>query len=174
MKKIVTLIFIIIALCVFLSGCTSKPPISILLDGGGVNLSESTKEQSVKELENSLREIKLKNSNVPLFEDILITENTGIFYNSYTFMATTKPQKLSSELNLTLTMPGTPVQTKNGVTQNQKVVFNIRDLSEAMELKAESESNNTGVMLGIIAVLVLIMGGFLFLVKRGGGDYGNY
>ena len=175
MKKIIAIVICVVAICACLSGCGKSSLITILLDGGGVSLSESTDSITIKELENQLKEIKHENSDKTLFEDVTISENKGIFYNSYRFMATTKPQESDAELKLTVTMSGIPSGVRNGIIEGKQVVFPISDLSEPMELAAEFEENNIGVIVGIIAVLAVIMASFVFIVKRGGsGGYDSY
>lgn len=174
MKKIIASIICFIALCTCLSGCGSKAPITLSLNGGGVNLSESTDKNTVKEIENKLKEIKLANSDQPLFESVTITENTGIFYNSYRFIATVNQQNTDAKLKLTVNMSGTPSGVRNGIIEGKEVIFPIEDLSQTVELAVEYEENNTGVILVIIATLVVIMAAFIFILKRGGNGYDSY
>ena len=175
MKKIISIILCVIAICACFTGCGAKPPIVIQLDGSGISLSEFTDRLTVKELENRLGNVKLENTDQPLFENITITENKGIFYNSYRFLATVNPQKTDAELKLTVTMSGNPSGVKNGIIERKQAVFPINDLSETIELAAEFEKNNIGVIIGIIVVLVAVMAVFMFIVKRGGsGGYDSY
>lgn len=175
MKKIIAIFIYFIAICACLSGCGTKSPITVTLKGNCISLSESTDKITVSELENKLKKVTLENSNKPLFDSVTITENKGIFYNSYRFVATTSPQKTTEELTLTVAMPGSPSGIRNGVIKEKQVVFPITELSDSIELAAEFEENNIGVMVGIIVVLVVIMAAFFFFVKRGnGGGYGSY
>lgn len=175
MKKVISIIICVLAICACLTGCGAKAPITLSLNGGGISLSESTDKITVKELESKLREVKLENTDQTLFESVTISENKGIFYSSYRFMAMTKPQETDAELKLTVTMSGNPSGVRNGIIEGKQVVFPISDLSEAIELAAEFEENNIGVIIGIIVMLVVIMAVFLFIVKRGGsGGYDSY
>lgn len=175
MKKIIPILICVIVVCACLTGCGAKAPITLSLNGGGISLSESTDNITVKELENKLREVKLENTDQPLFENVTISESKGIFYNSYRFIATTKPQETDAELKLTVTMSGSPSGVRNGMIEGNQVVFPISDLSETIELAAEFEENNIGVIIGIIVVLMAIMAVFIFIVKRGGnGGYDSY
>lgn len=175
MKKIIPIVICVIIICACLTGCGTKPPVVIQLDGGGISLSESTDKITAKELENKLQGIKLENIDQTLFENVTISENKGIFYNSYRFMAMTKPQETDAELKLTVTMSGNPSGVRNGIIEGNQAVFPVSDLSETIELAAEFEENNIGVIIGIIIVLVAVMAVFMFIVKRGGsGGYDSY
>ena len=170
MKKIIAIIICIIAICVCLTGCGSKAPTFILLEGGGISLSESTDNSSLKELENKLMAVKIEGTDETLFESVKISENKGIFYNSYRFMATTKQQNVERELKLTVSMSGSVAGVKNGIIEGKQVVFPIKDLSQQLDFNAEFEENNTSVIFGIIIVLVIIMAAFFFFMKRGGNN----
>ena len=174
MKRIFAIIICVIAVCACLSGCGKNSPAIITLKGVGVSLSESTDKITIKELENKLKNVKLENSDQTLFENVSITENKGIFYNSYRFMAIIRKQYTNAELKLTVNMSGTPSGVKNGIIEGKQAIFPVEDLSESMELAVEFEENNIGVILGIIAVFVVIMVVFVFIVKRGGRGYGSY
>lgn len=175
MKRIIAIFICVIAICACLSGCGKNSPVVIALEGGGVNLSESTDKLTFRELENKLKEVKLANSDQTLFENVTISESKGIFYNSYRFIATARPQETDAELKLTVSMSGNPSGVRNGIIEEKQVVFPISDLSETTELAAEFEENNIGVIIGIIVVLAAIMAVFMFIVKRGGsGGYDSY
>ena len=175
MKKIIPIIICVIVVCACLTGCGAKTPITLSLNGGGISLSESTDKITAKELENKLKEVKLVNTDQTLFEDVTISENKGIFYSSYRFIAMIKPQKTDAELKLTVTMSGNPSGVRNGIIEGNQAVFPVSDLSETIELAAEFEENNIGVIIGIIIVLVAVMAVFMFIVKRGGsGGYDSY
>lgn len=173
MKKIL-LILICLIICTFVTGCGAKQPIIVTLDGG-IRFSESTDHITLNQLESNLRKVTFKNSKQPLFESITMTENKGIFYNSYRISAVTHPQKNSEESTLTITMPGKPSGVRNGIIQEKQVVFPLIELADPIELVAEFEENNIGIMIGIIAVLVVIMAAFFIFIKRGGGGgYDSY
>lgn len=149
-------------------------PITVTLDGG-IRFSESTDHITLNQLEGKLKKVTFKNSKQPLFESITMTENKGIFYNSYRISAVTHPQKNSEESTLTITMPGKPSGVRNGIIQEKQVVFPLIELADPIELVAEFEENNIGIMIGIIAVLVVIMAAFFIFIKRGGGGgYDSY
>ena len=175
MKKVISIVICVLAICACLTGCGAKPSITVSLNGGGISLSESTDKITVTELETKLTKVTLENGEKPLFDTVTVSENKGIFYNSYRFLATITPQETDGELTLTVTMPGTPSGVRNGVTQGKQVVFPLANLSDSTELAAEFEENNISVMVCIIVVLVVIMAAFFFFVKRGnGGGYGSY
>lgn len=167
MKKII-FIFICLIICTFATGCGEKQPITVALDGG-IRFSESTDHIPLDQLESKLKEVTFDNSKQPLFESVTMTENKGIFYNSYHISAVTHPQKNSGDSTLTITMPGKPSGVRNGIIQEKQVVFPLIELADPLELVAEFEENNIGVMAGIIAVLVVIMAAFFIFIKRGGG-----
>lgn len=175
MKRIITILLCVIAICASLTGCGAKPPVIIQLDGGGISLSESSDKRPVSELQAKLKEVRLENSDKPLFESVTITESKGIFYNSYRFLATVNPQETNTEVTLTVTMPGKPSGVRNGIIEEGKAHFPLSDYSESSELAVEFEENNIGVMIGIIVVLVVIMAAFFIFMKRGsGGGYDSY
>ena len=175
MKKILAILVCAIAICALLSGCGKTAPVTVLLQGGGVNVLESTDKITIKELEDKLKDVTLAGSGQPLFESVTITENTGIFYNNYRFVATVNQHlDTNAELKLTVSMSGKPSGVRNGIVEGQQVIFPIEDLSQVTELAAEFEENNTTLILIIIAVLVVIVGVFLFIMKRGGSGYDSY
>ena len=53
-------------------------------------------------------------------------------------------------------MPEKISQSQGGVVDGNKIVFDITDVSEGGELAAFCEANNTGLIIGIIAVFVVI------------------
>jgi len=173
MKRVIVLFICALALCACLTGCGKSSPIVISLEGGGVSFTESTDRLTAKEIETKLSELKLTGSDKPLFDSVKITENTGIFYSAYRFIATTNHHNTGAELKLTVSMSGKPTGVRNGAVEGSQVIFPIDDLSQATEYAVEFEENNTGVILGIIAVLVVIMVVFFFIMKRG-SDYGSY
>ncbi|HQC82323.1 MAG TPA: hypothetical protein PLD22_03230 [Bacillota bacterium] len=174
MKRISLIFACLIIVLLSTTGCGTRTSMMVTLDGE-IRLSESTDNITVKELEKRLQEVSLHNSEKPLFNKVIITENKGVFYNSYRFWASTTPQQISDELTLAVNMSGTPSGVRNGIIEGNRIVFPLTDLADPIELVAEFEENNVGVIFGIIAVLVTIMSGFFLFIKRGnGGGYDNY
>lgn len=111
-----------------------------------------------------------------IFKSVNIEKNSGIFYTTYTFKAVMNPQPKDSEsgyatndifkVTVSVEMPSDITQAKDGKVDGNKVVFEIEDITEANELAATAESNNIGVVIGIIAVLVIVFAVVVFLVKR--------
>ena len=100
-----------------------------------------------------------------IFSAVEIDKNGGIFYSSYTFHATLNPQKGDYDgtpfsdifkVTISLEMPEKITQSQGGAVDGNKIVFDITDVSEGGELAAFCEANNTGLIIGIIAVFVVI------------------
>ena len=109
-----------------------------------------------------------------IFSSVNIEKNGGIFYSSYTFAAVLNPQNgdgLDYDLNetfkvtLTVEMPTEITGAKGGTIEGNKVTFDIADISESKEFAATCEENNTGVVIGIVVGLVVVMAGLICLFK---------
>ena len=109
-----------------------------------------------------------------IFSSVKIEKNGGIFYSSYTFSAVLNPQQsegLEYNLNdiyhvtLSVEMPAKITGSKGGTVDGNKIVFDIADITESQELAATCEENNTGVVIGIVIGLVVLVGGLFFLFK---------
>lgn len=109
-----------------------------------------------------------------IFSSVNIEKNSGIFYSSYTFNAVMNPQSnegLDYDMNdtfkvtLTVEMPGEITQSKGGTAEGNKITFDITDITESQEFAATCESNNTGVVIGIVIGLVVIVAGVFCLIK---------
>lgn len=145
-----------------------------------VSCSEITERLSFKELENELKSIQIDSSDEDsplLFKDVTIVKNGGLFYNSFTFRAKTAAQEISNEnqsINgmykffVKVTMPGGISQTKEGTIEGNTVTFEIKDLKQENEFAVSSDSNNVGMIIGIIVVLAIILGVILFFVRKKG------
>ena len=119
----------------------------------------------------------------PIFKNVSIEKNTGLFYSTYTFKAELNPQEITesddSELELpidtdsfrmtfTITMPSDITQASGGEVDENKAVFEINDITEAQEFSVICEQNNVAAVIVIIVVLVIVLGLFFFLTKRKG------
>ena len=109
-----------------------------------------------------------------IFSSVNIEKNSGIFYSSYTFAAVLNPQNgegLDYDLNdtfkvtLSVEMPAEITSAKGGTVEGNKVIFDIADITESQELAATCEENNTGVVIGIVIGLVVLVAGMVFLFK---------
>lgn len=151
-------------------------------DTAYISCSEVTERLSYEELETQLKAVRLDASDEEsplLFSDVSIEKNGGLFYNSFTFKAKTAAQIDTGEDQMQdvngmykffvkVTMPGSISQTKDGVVEGNTVTFAIEDLTQENEFAVYSDSNNVGVVIGIIVVMALILGAILFFVKKKG------
>ena len=65
-------------------------------------------------------------------------------------------------------MPGNITQVKGGVVEGNTVTFEIEDLTQENELAVYADSNNIGVIIGIILAMAVVLGAaFIILRKRG-------
>lgn len=109
-----------------------------------------------------------------IFSSVNMDKNGGIFYTSYTFNAVMNPQSntgLDYDMNevfkimFTVEMPEKITQAKGGKVDGNKITFDIADVTERQELAAACESNNTGVVIGIVIGLVVLVAGLFCYVK---------
>ena len=119
----------------------------------------------------------------PIFKNVSIEKNTGLFYSTYTFKAELNPQEItetedtemelpidtdSFRMTFTITMPSDITQASGGKIEANKAVFEIDDITEAQEFSVICEQNNVAAVIVIIVVLIIILGLFFFLTKRTG------
>ena len=119
----------------------------------------------------------------PIFKNVTIEKNTGLFYSTYTFKAELNPQEItetedtemelpidtdSFRMTFTITMPSDITQASGGTVEENKAVFEIDDITEAQEFSVISEQNNIVAVVVIVVVLVIMLGLFFFLTKRKG------
>ena len=119
----------------------------------------------------------------PIFKNVTIEKNTGLFYSTYTFTAEMNPQEISDSediemdlpidtdsfrMTFTVTMPSDITQANGATVEGNKAVFEIDDITEAQEFSVISEQNNIVAVIVIVVVLVIILGLFFFLTKRKG------
>ena len=143
--------------------------------------SEVLEELDTEELEADTSEEAAEPT--PIFKNVSIEKNTGLFYSTYTFKAELNPQEITetddSELELpidtdsyrmtfTITMPSDITQASGGEVDENKAVFEINDITEAQEFSVICEQNNVAAVIVIIVVLVIVLGLFFFLTKRKG------
>ena len=161
MKTRFGFIFLLIVLtAALLTGCLSKETFSVqLLKGGEVIVTAS------EEAEEKLSAVKTDDG-IPLFKNVSISENKGLFYNSYTVSAATNASDDTAAYELRVIMPGKIAQIKDGTAEGSTVVFKIEGLSQEHDYAVYSDSNNTGTVIIILCVLAAIGGGFIFFMKR--------
>ena len=119
----------------------------------------------------------------PIFKNVTIEKNTGLFYSNYTFKAEMNPQEISDSediemdlpidtdsfrMTFTVTMPSDITQANGATIEGNKAVFEIDDITEAQEFSVVCEQNNVVAVIVIIVVLVIVLGLFFFLTKRKG------
>ena len=101
-------------------------------------------------------------------------KNSGIFYSSYTFKAVLNPQvntELQQDINdvlkltLNVEMPEKITQHKGGEVDGKTITFNVTDITEGQEFAAACESNNSGVVIGILVGLIALVAAFFFIAK---------
>ena len=152
----------------------------MLEDAQGTEVED---EHSVKEESNDIFDITIEEEkeDAPapaqdnhIFSSVNIEKNGGIFYSSYTFAAVLNPQNgdgLDYDLNetfkvtLTVEMPTEITGAKGGTVEGNKVVFDIADITATQELAATCEENNTGLVIGIVIGLVILVAGAVCLIK---------
>lgn len=152
----------------------------MLEDAQGTEVED---EPSVEEESNDIFDITIEEEkeNAPapaqdnhIFSSVNIEKNGGIFYSSYTFAAVLNPQNgdgLDYDLNetfkvtLTVEMPTEITGAKGGTVEGNKVVFDIADITATQELAATCEENNTGLVIGIVIGLIVLVAGAVCLIK---------
>ena len=152
----------------------------MLEDAQGTEVED---DPSVEEESNDIFDITIEEEkeNAPapaqdnhIFSSVNIEKNGGIFYSSYTFAAVLNPQNgdgLDYDLNetfkvtLTVEMPTEITGAKGGTVEGNKVVFDIADITATQELAATCEENNTGLVIGIVIGLVVLVAGAVCLIK---------
>lgn len=109
-----------------------------------------------------------------IFKTVDIEKNSGIFYSVYSFNASLMPQADTEQyeanemfhVTISLEMPEKITESKGGSVEDNKVTFEIADITEGAEIAAMCEVNNYAVVIGIVVLLVIAAGVILFLVKR--------
>ena len=158
--KLLSLVLLVALTAVLFTGCSGKDTLSVqLLKGGEVLMTAS------EDAETKLSAVKTENGNL-LFKSVSVSENKGLFYNSYTVNATTNETEDTAGYELRVTMPGKIAQVKDGTANGNTVTFKIENLKQENDFAAYSDSNNTGVVIIILCVLAAVGGGFIFIMKR--------
>ena len=161
--KIISVILSAFILMIFLSGCSSAGSDFKVV----VSKSDILITTVIENAEDELKKVMVTDS-THLFKDINVSESKGLFYNSYTFKAITNIADNSEPYTITVSMPGSVTQAKDGKIKDNTVIFTIDTLSQENEIVAYSDSNNIGVVVGILAVLVVILVAFVYFTKKKG------
>lgn len=120
------------------------------------------------------KDVAISEKDNHIFSSVDIESNSGIFYSSYTFNAVMNPPldeepdyDLNSVLKVTLTveMPDEITQSKGGKVEVNKITFDVADITESQEFVAMCESNNTAMVIGIVAGLTLVVAGIILFIK---------
>ena len=146
--------------------------------------SEVFEDLDTGDLESEMTEESAESTEpTPIFKNVTIEKNTGLFYSTYTFKAELNPQEItetedtgmelpidtdSFRMTFTVTMPSDITQANGATIEGNKAVFEIDDITEAQEFSVISEQNNIVAVVVIVVVLVIILGLFFFLTKRKG------
>lgn len=160
--KYVALAVSVLMIFSLLTGCSSATSdFKAVVSKGTETVSTIT-----ENTENELKKIMLSDG-TPLFKSVEIKESNGLFYNSYTFKATTNiDAKGKDSYIVTVTMPGNITQTKDGVVKDNIVTFTIENFNQENELAAYSDSNNITAVIVILVILVAVLGAFIYFTKR--------
>lgn len=160
--KIFALILAVLCIGTLLTGCGSAAG-----DFKAVVTKETETVSSVSEnAQSELMKVTLPDG-TPLFKAVSIDESNGLFYNSYTFKATTNISvECKDSYTVTVTMPGNITQTKDGAVDENTVTFTIENFGQENEIAAYSDSNNITAVIVILVILVAVLGAFIYFTKR--------
>lgn len=160
--KFTALILSVLMLMSLFTGCSSA-----VSDFKAIVSKETETISTITEnAEDELMKVTLPDG-TPLFKSVKFDESNGLFYNSYTFKATTN---INAECNdsytVTVTMPGSITQTKDGAVEENIVTFTIENFGQENEIAAYSDSNNITAVIVILVILVAVLGAFIYFTKR--------
>ena len=128
--------------------------------------------EGIIDIPNDVPAVSVKDNHI--FSSVNIEKNSGIFYSSYTFHAAMNPQTNSGldynmndvfKVTLTVEMPNKITHSNGGEVKDNRITFDIADVTESQEFAATCESNNTGVVIGIVIGLVVIVAGIFCFIK---------
>ena len=106
--------------------------------------------------------------NLPIFKDVKIEKKPGLFKTNYSFCAELNEQKTEEEVSMydfnevfkvsvSVEMPGEITEHRGGELSENKVVYDLQDLTESNELYVSSQAVNTAAVVAVIAVVIVIM-----------------
>lgn len=160
--KIIALILAVLCIGALLTGCGSaSEDFKAVLSRGDTEIMNVTTD----DVETKLKSFSLTDG-TPLFKTVEFKENNGLFYNSYTFKATTNLAQCDESYTLTVTMPGSVTQAKDGAVIDNSVTFTIDDFTQENDIAASADSNNITAVIVILVVLVAVLGAFIYFTKR--------
>lgn len=160
--KILALFLSVLAIMAMCTGCSSRASDFKAVVGKGTETVATVSENA----EDELMKVTLPDG-TPLLKSVTVDEGSGLFYNSYTFKATTNISAVCKDsYTVTVTMPGNITQTKDGVVEENKVTFTIENFGQENEIAAYSDSNNITAVIVILIILVAVLGAFVYFTKR--------
>ena len=161
-RKYIALILSVLMLMSLFTGCSSAVSDFKAVVGKGTETVSTITENPKDEL----MKVTLPDGS-PLFKSVTFDESNGIFYSSYTFKATTNINaECKDSYTVTVTMPGSITQTKDGAVEENTVTFTIENFSQENEIAAYSDSNNITAVIVILVILVAVLGAFIYFTKR--------
>ena len=166
MKTKLTAIFVtLVAVIMFFSGCSS---------GGAEYAATLTKGSKViTECTENIEDMLMKATTEQgdsIFKSVAVDESKGLFYNSYSVKVVTNTlQNVEDKYVLRVTVPGTIGQTKDGVIDENEVVFEMNDFTAEHDFAAYADSNNYTAVIVIIVILLAVLGAFFYFTKRKDG-----
>ena len=158
--KLFSLILLAALTMALLTGCSGKETFSVQLLKGNEMIASASSDAEAK-----LTAVKSEDGS-PLFKSVSVSENKGLFYNSYTVNATTNATSDTTPYALKVTMPGEIAQVKDGIAENGIATFKIENMKQENDFAVYSESNNTGTVIVILCILAVIGSVFIFIMKR--------
>ena len=109
-----------------------------------------------------------ESEDMPIFKNVEIKKDSGLFKNNYSFRAELNEQESEGDaemydfneifkVSISVEMPGKITEYKGGELNENKVVYEIKDLAESNELYVASQASNTAAVVAVIAVAVIIL-----------------
>ena len=105
--------------------------------------------------------------NLPIFKNVIIEKGTGLFKTDYSFHAELNEQKNEEssmydfndifKVSVSIEMPGEITEYRGGELSENKVVYDLQDLTKSNELYVSSQAVNTAAVVTVIAVVIVIM-----------------
>ena len=112
--------------------------------------------------------------NNKIFESVSIEKNDGFFYSVLNFNAKFNKQNTTEEsyefddiykFRLSLDLPDEIISSTGGSVEGNKIIFDLSSIPENREISASCESKNTTVIIGLVAGLLILVGGAFCLIK---------
>lgn len=112
-----------------------------------------------------------------IFKKVSIEKNGGLFYSTYHFSATLNPVKKEADgyqandlfsLSMSVEMPAKITQVQGGAAEDNRVTFDIKDITAETDYAVSSEVNHYGVVIGIAVTLAAVLVAFLIYTRRKG------